>query len=71
MKIKEKLIKTNENPGKIMTKHWTPTKTKETWVNDTKNQRNRWTTNENQRTKHENQRNTLEKTMKTNEQKQW
>ena len=64
MKIKEKLIKTNENPGKIMTKHWTPTKTKETWVNDTKNQRNRWTTNENQR-------NTLEKTMKTNEQKQW
>jgi hypothetical protein len=24
MKIKEKQMKTNENPGKIMKKHWTP-----------------------------------------------
>ena len=39
-----------------MKTHWTPKKAKETWVNDTKNQRNRWTTKENQQTKHENQR---------------
>ena len=53
MKIKEKLMKTNENPGKIMKKHWKLTKTKETWVNDKENQR---------KTKE-----IVEKQMKTNE----